>query len=369
MDEIQSQLNALNVQIQTLMDRLDLVGKEEEAESLEQRAAAPEFWNDADGARRAMRRLRELQDDLSMWRDLSERSAMLMDLAAEVTGGQNDPLRLELAAEAAALAADLGVAEAALLMSGEYDGFDAILAIHAGAGGTESQDWALMLERLYLRWADKHHLKVAVVDRMPGEEAGIKSVTFTLSGRNAYGLLKSERGVHRLVRISPFDASARRHTSFALVELSPAIEDDVTIEIKDDDLRVDVFRASGAGGQHVNKTSSAVRMTHLPTGVVVSCQNERSQAQNRDTAMKLLRARLLELRLEEREVEQARLKGQHVEAGWGNQIRSYVLQPYQMVKDHRTSFEVGNAQGVLDGDIDGFIDAYLRQQIGETAGG
>ena len=232
-----------------------------------------------------------------------------------------------------------------------------------------SQDWALMLERLYLRWADKHHLKVAVVDRMPGEEAGIKSVTFTLSGRNAYGLLKSERGVHRLVRISPFDASARRHTSFALVELSPAIEDDVTIEIKDDDLRVDVFRASGAGGQHVNKTSSAVRMTHLPTGVVVSCQNERSQAQNRDTAMKLLRARLLELRLEEREVEQARLKGQHVEAGWGNQIRSYVLQPYQMVKDHRTSFEVGNAQGVLDGDIDGFIDAYLRQQIGETAGG
>ncbi len=347
----------------------DLVAKEEEAADLEQRAAAPEFWNDADGARKAMRRLRELQDDLNMWRDLSERSAMLLELATDATGGADDPLRAELAAEAAALAVDLGVAESALLMSGEYDGHDAILSIHAGAGGTESQDWALMLERLYLRWSDKHQVKAEVVDRMPGEEAGIKSVTFSLSGRNAYGLLKSERGVHRLVRISPFDSSARRHTSFALVELSPSIDDDMTIEIKDDDLRVDVFRASGAGGQHVNKTSSAVRMTHLPTGVVVSCQNERSQAQNRETAMKLLRARLLELRLEERELEQARLKGQHVEAGWGNQIRSYVLQPYQMVKDHRTGFEVGNTQGVLDGDIDGFIDAYLRQQIGETADG
>ena len=316
-----------------------------------------------------MRRLRELQDDLRLWHDLIDRSTLLLALSAEAEGGKNDPLYVELAAETEALATDLAAAEAALLMSGEFDGHDAILSIHAGAGGTESQDWAAMLERLYLRWADKHQMALTVVDRMPGEEAGIKSVTFTLSGRKAYGLLRSERGVHRLVRISPFDASARRHTSFALVEVSPVIEDDVTLEIRDDDLRIDIFRASGAGGQHVNKTSSAVRMTHLPTGVVVSCQNERSQAQNRETAMKLMRARLMELRLEEREAEQARLKGQHVEAGWGNQIRSYVLQPYQMVKDHRTSFEVGNTQGVLDGDIDGFIDAYLRQNIGETAGG
>lgn len=315
-----------------------------------------------------MRRLRELQDDLTTWRDLADRAAMLAELAAEAQGGEDDPLAAELGVEAATLAKDLAAAEAALLLSGEYDGHDAILSIHAGAGGTESQDWAAMLERLYLRWADRHRLAVEVVDRMPGEEAGIKSVTFTLAGRNAYGLLRSERGVHRLVRISPFDSSARRHTSFALVEVSPVIEDDVSIEIREDDLKVDVFRASGAGGQHVNKTSSAVRMTHLPSGVVVSCQNERSQAQNRETALKLLRARLLEIRLEEREVEQARLKGQHVEAGWGNQIRSYVLQPYQMVKDHRTSHEVGNTQAVLDGEIDSFIDAYLRQQIGETAG-
>jgi len=316
-----------------------------------------------------MRRLRELQDDLKVWRDLGERSGMLLELSGEASGAEDDPLSQELVEETAALARDLAAAEATLLLSGEYDGHDAILSIHAGAGGTESQDWAAMLERLYLRWADKHRMSVEAVDRMPGEEAGLKSVTFTLSGRDAYGLLRSERGVHRLVRISPFDSSARRHTSFALVEVSPVIEDDMSIEIKDDDLRVDVFRASGAGGQHVNKTSSAVRMTHLPTGVVVSCQNERSQAQNRETAIKLLRARLLELRLEEREAEQARLKGQHVEAGWGNQIRSYVLQPYQMVKDHRTGFEAGNTQAVLDGDIDGFIDAYLRLQIGETTSG
>ena len=316
-----------------------------------------------------MRRLRELQDDLNVWRDLGERSTMLLELSGEASGEDDDPLSKELVEETASLARDLSAAEATLLLSGEYDGHDAILSIHAGAGGTESQDWAAMLERLYLRWADKHRMTVEAVDRMPGEEAGLKSVTFTLSGRDAYGLLRSERGVHRLVRISPFDSSARRHTSFALVEVSPVIEDDMSIEIKDDDLRVDVFRASGAGGQHVNKTSSAVRMTHLPTGVVVSCQNERSQAQNRETAIKLLRARLLELRLEEREVEQARLKGQHVEAGWGNQIRSYVLQPYQMVKDHRTGFEAGNTQAVLDGEIDGFIDAYLRLQIGETTGG
>ena len=253
------------------------------------------------------------------------------------------------------------------MLSGEYDSNDAVLAIHAGAGGTESQDWAEMLQRMYLRWADRAGMKTEVLDQMPGEEAGIKSTTISVAGRHAYGLLKSERGVHRLVRISPFDASARRHTSFALVEVSPILEDDVAVEIRDEDLRVDVFRSSGAGGQHVNKTSSAVRMVHEPSGIIVTCQNERSQAQNRATALKILRARLLELELERRETEQARLKGKHVEAGWGNQIRSYVLQPYQMVKDHRTDHEVGNPQAVLDGALDDFMDAYLRDQVGEAA--
>ncbi|RME42685.1 MAG: peptide chain release factor 2, partial [Chloroflexi bacterium] len=244
---------------------------------------------------------------------------------------------------------------------------DAILAIHAGAGGTESQDWAQMLLRMYLRWAQNHGYRTEVIDQTEGEEAGIKSVTVQVSGRYAYGYLKAERGVHRLVRLSPFDASNRRHTSFALVEVMPLIDDDIEIEIDPNDLRIDTFRASGAGGQHVNKTSSAVRIVHEPTGIVVQCQNERSQLQNRETAMRVLRARLLELELEKREEEQARLKGEHVDAGWGNQIRSYVLHPYQMVKDHRTGYETGKAQAVLDGDLDPFILAYLKSQVGVPA--
>jgi peptide chain release factor 2 len=313
-----------------------------------------------------MRRLDGLRGEVARWRDLSRRADDLIELSAMVDP-ENDPgMAEELAAETEALSRDLTTAETSLLLAGEYDDRDAVLAIHAGAGGTESQDWAEMLQRMYLRWAARSRMDSEVIDLMPGEEAGIKSTTMTVRGRSAYGLLKAERGVHRLVRISPFDAAARRHTSFALVEVSPAIDDSVTIEIREEDLRVDVFRASGAGGQHVNKTSSAVRMTHTPTGIVVTCQNERSQAQNRAVALSVLRARLLELELERQEAEQARLKGQHVEAGWGNQIRSYVLQPYQMVKDHRTGHEVGNAQAVLDGEIDGFIEAYLKHRIGEV---
>jgi len=310
-----------------------------------------------------MRRLNELREDVDRWRALEARIAEASELAELTDAGDRamqDELRRELAAAEDATAG----AEQSLMLAGEFDGHDAILAIHAGAGGTESQDWAAMLQRLFVRWAERHRFGVDVVDMMPGEEAGTKSVTMTIAGRNAYGLLRSERGVHRLVRISPFDSAARRHTSFALVEVSPVIDDDVAVEVREEDLRVDIFRASGAGGQHVNKTSSAVRLTHLPTGIVVSSQNQRSQAQNRDTAHKVLRARLVELDLERRESEQARLKGEHVEAGWGNQIRSYVLHPYQMVKDHRTDLETSNTTAVLDGEIDDFIDAFLRHQIG-----
>ena len=248
-----------------------------------------------------------------------------------------------------------------ILFSGEYDERNALLTISAGAGGTEATDWAEMLLRLYLRWAERRRFKTEVLDETPGEEAGLKSVTVALDGLRAYGLMRAERGVHRLVRISPYDAQNRRHTTFAQVEVLPEVEEDVEAEIDPDELRVDTFRATGAGGQHVNKTDSAVRITHLPTGIVAQSQNERSQMQNRETAMKILRARLLERAMREREAELARIKGVHVDAGWGNQIRSYVLHPYQLVKDHRTGVETSDTSGVLDGDIDAFITAELER--------
>jgi len=257
--------------------------------------------------------------------------------------------------------------EGQLLMSEPYDERPAIVSVHAGAGGTESQDWAEMLLRMYLRWAERNRLKTEILDQTEGEEAGLKSVTFAVDGRWAYGRLKSERGVHRLVRISPFDSQKRRHTSFALVEVMPEVDEAADVQIREDDLRVDTYRSSGAGGQHVNKTDSAVRITHLPTGIVVTCQNERSQIQNRERAMAVLRARLVERQQEEREAELAQLRGEHVEAGWGNQIRSYVLPPYTMVKDLRTNVETSNPTAVLDGDLDPFIEGYLRSRIGEEA--
>ncbi len=288
--------------------------------------------------------------------DLNE----LASLSREDTG-----LQAEIQTEVAELVAHLDELEFQMAFSGEYDDRNAILAIHAGAGGTESQDWAEMLLRMYLRWAERRGYAAEILDSSPGEEAGLKSVIIGITGDYSFGYLKSEHGVHRLVRLSPFDADHARHTSFALGEVMPEAKADVDITIAADDLKVETFRSSGPGGQHMQKTSSAVRLTHLPTGLVVACQSERSQYRNKEIAMKILRSRLLELHLTEQAAENARLKGKHVAAGWGNQIRSYVLHPYKMVKDHRTDYQAGNTEAVLDGDLDGFITAYIRLGLGK----
>jgi len=323
--------------------------------------AEPDFWDEPRSAARSMHRLTTLRGRVDEWEKLISEVQSLDELSELASAEEDADVLGEVAGDTDQLARAVDALEFQTLLGGEYAENGAILAIHAGAGGTESQDWAEMLERMYIRWAEENNIPVQILEQTEGEEAGIKSVTLQMPGPYAYGKLRGERGVHRLVRLSPFDAAHRRHTSFALVEVLPQIEqEDDAIEINPDDLRVDTYRSSGAGGQHVNKTDSAVRITHLPTGIVVTCQNERSQMQNREVAMKILAARLLERRIEEREAEQARLKGEHVEAGWGNQIRSYVLHPYTMVKDHRTSFEVGNAQAVLDGAVDPFIESYLR---------
>jgi peptide chain release factor 2 len=314
-----------------------------------------------------MQRLADLRDQVGVWDELEARVTDLIELLELAEATDDRSVAAEIAGEVDDIEAQLERLEFRLLLSGEYDANAAILAIHAGAGGTESQDWAQMLLRMYLRWAQRHDYGTEIIDQTEGEEAGLKSVTVEVSGQYAYGYLKAERGVHRLVRLSPFDASNRRHTSFALVEVMPVIDGEIEIDINPNDLRIDTYRASGAGGQHVNKTSSAVRIVHEPTGIVVQCQNERSQLQNRETAMRILRFRLLELELEKREEEHARLKGKHVGAGWGNQIRSYVLHPYQMVKDHRTEYETGKSQAVLDGDLDPFMESYLKSQMGGPA--
>ncbi len=314
-----------------------------------------------------MRHLSDLRDEVETWQVLSRRAKEARDLTEMADEEEDEALVAELAEETEAIKKQLEKLEFQLAFSGRHDKDDALLSIHAGAGGTESQDWAEMLMRMYLRWAEDNRYKATMVDQTEGEEAGLKSVTLLLEGEYAYGYLRSERGVHRLVRVSPFDANSRRHTSFALVEVVPDIETDVDIEINPDDIEIDVYKSGGAGGQHVQKNSTAIRIRHLPTGVVVTCQNERSQLQNRETAMRILRGRLYDLELKKMEEEQARLKGQHIEAGWGNQIRSYVLHPYKMVKDHRTSYEVGNAEAVLDGRLDGFIEAYLRHILGDGA--
>jgi peptide chain release factor 2 len=311
-----------------------------------------------------MQELSRLNEEVDRWKDMRQRVLDGLDLAELLVTETDEALIGELSADVEQLEQSLEREEFLLLFADEHADKDAILAIHAGAGGTESQDWAEMLLRMYLRWAEQRGFETSVLSRTEGEEAGLKSVTIEVKGRYAYGNLKAERGVHRLVRLSPYDSAHRRHTSFALVETLPDIGDEIDIQVSPDDLRMDYYRASGHGGQNVQKNDTAVRLTHLPTGIVVTCQNERSQVQNRETAMKILRARLYELERIRQEEEKAKLKGEHIEAGWGNQIRSYVLHPYNMVKDHRTEHETGNTGAVLDGDLDPFIESYLRSQVG-----
>ena len=305
-----------------------------------------------------MKKVNALQEESDSWKGFQKRLNDLLELAEM----DDDSFLGELEKETDALEKDLDKRAFRTMLSGKYDSEDALLAIHAGAGGTDSQDWAEMLQRMYLRWAERRGYDVEVLDLTVGEEAGIKSTTLSISGHYAFGYLRSEKGTHRLVRLSPFDAAHRRHTSFALVEILPQIGDDIDIEINAKDLRIDVYKSSGAGGQSVQKNSTAVRMTHIPTGIVVTCQNERSQLQNRENALKVLKARLLEMKEAEQKEEMDDLRGEYTKAEWGSQIRSYVLHPYQLVKDHRSDFEMGNTQAVLDGDLDGFMEAYLRLQ-------
>jgi peptide chain release factor 2 len=308
-----------------------------------------------------------LRSEIATWRELLSRADDLLAAVELLYEAPDAELEAELERDAAVLETDFARERTALLFSGEYDERPALLSISAGAGGTEATDWTEMLLRMYLRWAERHRFPTEILDQQEGEQAGLKSVTVAVDGRRAYGWLRAERGVHRLVRISPFDSQNRRQTTFALVEVLPEAEDDVEIELDWDEIRVDTFRSQGAGGQHVNKTDSAVRLTHLPTNIVAQSQNERSQTQNKEMAIKVLKARLLERALEEKEAEVRKLKGEHVEAGWGNQIRSYVLHPYQMVKDLRTGYETSNTGAVLDGDLDAFMQAELERGIGEEA--
>lgn len=344
----------------------DLAHKNEQIDYLENKIQAPGFWDDPDAAQKVMQELTGLKDSVESYNRMCRRHDDLYTLWQLGMDEQDDSVRDEVAEGLQSLRTEIEHLELALLLSGEYDANNAIITLHAGAGGTEAQDWAQMLLRMYVRWAERSGYKVETMDLLPGDEAGIKSATLMISGRNAYGYLKAEKGVHRLVRISPFDASARRHTSFAALDVMPEIDDNVEIVINPVDLKVDTYRASGAGGQHVNKTDSAVRMTHLPTGVIVQCQSERSQIQNREQCMRLLRAKLFELEMRKQQDKKNELGGEYHAIEWGSQIRSYVFHPYSLVKDHRTGFEIGNTQLVMDGGLDGFIEAYLRHISAKT---
>jgi len=328
---------------------------------LRKESQASDLWDNQNRAKKVMKTLANLEGELKSWAILKERLGDAMELAEM----GDETLENDLQKEVIALQEEIEKREFDAMLSGEYDRGDALLAIHAGAGGNDAQDWAEMLQRMYLRWGEKRGFKTETLDLTPGEEAGIKSTTISVSGLYAYGYLRSEKGVHRLVRISPFDSSNRRHTSFVLVEIIPQVDDDNDIHINPNDLRIDTFRSGGAGGQSVQKNDTAVRITHLPTGIVASCQNERSQTQNREMALKVLKGRLVALKQQERKGKIEELRGEYQKAEWGSQIRSYVLHPYQMVKDHRTDFEVGNTEAILNGDLDPFIENYLRMTLGE----
>ncbi len=337
----------------------DAPNKEARLSELVRLTEAPDLWTDQQKANKLLKEKSSIEKSLRGWISLSRRLADLEAMAELASEEGGHAMLQELEQEIASFRKDVSSAEAGALLSGEHDIVNAIVSIHPGAGGTEAQDWAQLLMRMYMRWAESHRCGCEILDYQAGEEAGVKSVTFTVSGEYAYGRLRAEAGVHRLVRISPFDANKRRHTSFASVFVYPEVEDDIDIAIDEKDLRIDTYRASSAGGQHVNKTDSAVRITHLPTGIVVQCQNERSQLKNKNVAMKVLRSRLFELKKKEQEEKLGKLMSEKKDISWGSQIRSYVFQPYQLVKDHRTGVEIGNVTAVMDGDIDSFIEAYL----------
>ena len=360
-DEYKQKLTALGPELEKLAAALDIDTAKKEAAMLEAQTSEPEFWNDLERSQQVQQKLKRLQGKIgrqekmvSNWEDLKTLCEM---------GQEEDDSSLldELKEGYDKLEEEISEQRLSTLLSGEYDSSNAILSFHSGAGGTEAQDWTEMLYRMYTRWAERHNFKCQILDYEDGEEAGIKSAAISIEGENAYGFLKSENGVHRLVRVSPFDANARRQTSFAALEVMPDLPDDANVEIRPEDIEMQVYRSSGAGGQHINKTSSAVRLIHLPTGVVVSCQTERSQFQNRDNCMKMLRAKLLELKAQQHAEKISDIKGVQMKIEWGSQIRSYVFMPYQMVKDTRTGHETSSIDAVMDGDLDGFINAYLSQ--------
>lgn len=342
------------------MIHFDVENKEKELKELESKTTENDFWNDTDNSSKVLKQINNLKSKVEGFKKLNNELNNLLEMSELLQVEEDEELAKELLKSTYTLEKDIEKLEITTLLSGKYDNNNAILTIHPGAGGTEAQDWAEMLYRMYTRWANANGYEVKELDYLEGDEAGLKSVTFSVNGDYAYGYLKGEMGVHRLVRISPFDAGGRRHTSFASVEVLPEITDDIELDINPDDIKMDVYRASGAGGQHINKTSSAVRLTHIPTGIIVACQTERSQFQNRDTAMKMLKSKLLNLKEKEQKDTIDELKGIQMDIAWGSQIRSYVFCPYTLVKDHRTNYEVGNVQAVMDGDLNGFIDSYLN---------
>ena len=360
-DEYKQKLRDLGPELDKLSAALDMDGAQAEAAKLEDETAQDGFWNDLERSQKVQQRLKQLQNKIARHKKLIAEWEDLTALCEMGQEAEDEELLSELKEGFAALEEKVEETRLTTLLSGEYDANSVILTFHAGAGGTEAQDWAQMLYRMYTRWAERHDFEWKTLDYEEGDEAGIKSATISIEGENAYGFLKSENGVHRLVRVSPFDANARRQTSFAAVEVMPEIEDDNSVEIRPEDIEMQVYRASGAGGQHVNKTSSAVRLIHKPTGVVVASQQERSQVQNRENCMKMLRAKLMELKAQQHAEKISDIKGVQMKIEWGSQIRSYVFMPYQMVKDTRTGYETGNIDNVMDGDLDGFINAYLTQ--------
>lgn len=363
LDELHIEINKLHPKVKSLEEALKISDSKKRLETLELETSKAGFWDNSESSRKVLSEISRLKSKVKEFTKLKNEFEDLSVLI-EMSCQENDESSVdEIQADLNRFKKELENQTLTTLLTGEYDNQNAILTFHSGAGGTEAQDWVEMLCRMYCKWAEKHNYKVKILDFLDGEEAGLKSASLLIEGENAYGFLKGENGVHRLVRVSPFDSSGRRHTSFASLEVIPEINDEIKIDISPEDIKMDVFRASGAGGQHVNKTSSAVRLTHIPTGIVVACQNERSQFQNRDTAMKILKSKLIEIKEREHLEKIEDIKGVQKEIAWGSQIRSYVFMPYTLVKDHRTSYEMGNVEAVMNGELDGFIHEYLKQNV------